>query len=108
MDIGFAIPSEDLEAALPGLEKGGTSGSPGAYLGVEVEENTPALGSEYGFAVSSRAVVVHVAAASPAKAGGIVPGDIVIRFDDHVVTSTTGLVNAEQRTAPGEKVPVVV
>ncbi len=53
-------------------------------------------------------LVVHVAAASPAKAGRIVPGDIVIRFDDHVVTSTTGLVNAEQRTAPGEKVPVVV
>jgi len=108
VDIGFAIPSEDLEAALPGLEKGGTSGTPGAYLGVEVEDNTPVLASEYGFAVSSGAVVVQVATASPAQASGIVSGDIVIRFDHHVVTSATSLVNAEQHTVPGETVPVVV
>lgn len=108
VDIGFAIPSQDLEAALPGLEKGGTSGTPGAYLGVEVEDNSPALASEYGFAVSSGAVVVQVAAASPAEAAGLVPGDIVVGFDHHAITSVTGLAAAEQHTTPGETVPVVV
>jgi S1-C subfamily serine protease len=106
--IGFAIPSEDLRAALPGLEKGDTSGTPGAYLGVEVEDNTPALASEYGFVVSSGAVVVQVTAASPAQASGIVPGDIVVEFDHHGVTSATDLAEAQQHTVPGEKVPVVV
>lgn len=108
VDIGFAIPSQDLEAALPGLQKGGTSGTPGAYLGVEVEDNSPTLASEYGLAVSTGAVVVQVAAASPAASAGLVPGDIVVDFDHQAVTSATGLAAAEQHTIPGQKVPITV
>jgi len=105
-NIGFAIPAEDLQAALPRLEHGGTTGTPGAYLGLEVEDNSPSLKEEYGFAISTGAVVVEVAAGSPAQAAGIVPGDIVTMFDHDPVTSATSLRVAEAHTAPDDRVPV--
>jgi len=107
VDIGFAIPSEDLQAALPGLERGGTSGTPGAYLGVEVEDNSTAFQQEYGFAVSTGAVVVNVAPGSPAESAGLVPGDVIVGFDNKTVGSATGLAADEAHVVPGDKVPVV-
>lgn len=107
VDIGFAIPSEDLQAALPGLERGGTSGTPGAYLGVQVEDNSVAFQQEYGFAVSTGAVVVNVAPGSPAESAGLVPGDVIVGFDNQAVGSATGLAADETHVSPGDKVPVV-
>lgn len=107
-NIGFAIPAQDLQAALPGLEHGGTTGTPGAYLGLEVEDNSPSLRAEYGLAVSTGAVVVQVAPGSPAQSAGIVPGDIVTMFDHDPVTSATSLADAEAGTAPGDRVPVTL
>ncbi len=107
-DIGFAIPSTTLVAALPGLERGGQSGAPGASLGVVVEDDSPALAAEYGFAVSSGAVIDVVEPGSPAAAAGLEPGEVITAFDGHSVASAGELVADEEGLRPGQRVPVTV
>jgi S1-C subfamily serine protease len=106
--IGFAIPSNSLRLAIPRLERGGTSGAPGAYLGVEVEDNSPLLAQQYGFATSSGAVIVAVQAGSPAQSAGLSPGDIIVNFDHVDVSGAQALTEVEAGLKPGERVPVVV
>ena len=48
-NIGFAIPTAEVEALIPELEKGGQSGNGGGYLGVDITTLTPALRQQYGF-----------------------------------------------------------
>lgn len=107
-DIGFAIPSSELRAELGSLERGGTSGAPGAYLGVEVEDDSPALAAEYGFATASGAVVVAVEAGSPAAGAGLVPGDVIVAFDHHRVSSVGQLGAVEQHLRPGQRAAIQV
>ncbi len=40
-NIGFAIPTAQVEALLPQLEKGGQTGNGGGYLGVDITTLTP-------------------------------------------------------------------
>lgn len=107
-NIGFAIPSNTLRMAIPQLEKGGTSGTPGAYLGVEVEDNSSVLAQEYGFATAAGAVIVAVQPGSPAEAAGLSPGDIIVGFDHVAISGAQALTQIEAGLQPGQKVPVVV
>ena len=88
-DIGFAIPAERLVGALSQLEKGTPTGK--AMLGVEVISNTTELQSQYGLAVSNGAVVVSVVGGSPADEAGVKLGDVIVRFDSRVVSSSEDL-----------------
>lgn len=107
-DIGFAIPASQLRAQLPSLEKGGTSGAPGAYLGVEVEDNSPALATEYDLASSTGAVIVAVEPGTPAATAGLAPSDVIVGFDHQSVGSVGQLTAVEQKLRPGQSVPIVV
>ncbi len=105
-NIGFAIPASEIESELPILEKGGTTGSPGAYIGVEVEDNSPVLAQEYGFAVQTGAVVIVVEPGSPASSAGLVPGDVIISLAGKPVTSATSLGAIESSLKQGETVGI--
>ncbi len=107
-NIGFAIPSSAIEAELPNLERGGTSGAPGAYMGVEVEDDSPSLAFEYGLAVQKGAVVVAVEPGSPASSAGLSAGDVIVAMDGKPVNSASSLSSIESSLHPGQKVPVVV
>lgn len=107
-NIGFAIPSSAIESELPGLERGGTSGAPGAYMGVEVEDDSPSLAFEYGLAVQKGAVVVAVEPGSPASSAGLSAGDVIVEMDGKPVDSASSLSSIEGALRSGLKVPVVV
>lgn len=107
-NIGFAIPSSEIESELSQLEKGGTTGSPGAYMGVEVEDDSTSLAAEYGLAVDSGAVIIAVEPGSPASKAGLSAGDVIVGLAGKAVASASSLSNIERTLAPGSKVPVVV
>jgi putative serine protease PepD len=105
-NIGFAIPSSEVETELPVLEKGGTTGSPGAYLGVEVEDNSPLLAQEYGFAVETGAVIIAVDPGSPASSVGLVSGDVIVGLAGKPVSSSASLGSIESSLHQGDKVSI--
>lgn len=103
-NIGFAIPSSELIAELPVLERGGTSGAPGAFLGVEVEDDSSALAAQFGLPVSQGAVVVSVLPGTAAAQAGLSAGDVIVAFDGHKVASAAALGAIEETLHPGDQV----
>jgi S1-C subfamily serine protease len=107
-NIGFAIPSSNIQGLLGTLRNGGTSGAPKPYLGVEVTDETPQQQQAYGLVPSSGALVVNVVGGSPAEAAGIQQGDVIISFNGRSVNSAQDLTNAVQAAASGKKVQVTL
>lgn len=107
-NIGFAIPSSAIESELSNLQHGGTSGAPGAYIGVEVEDDSSSLAFEYGLAVQQGAVVIAVQPGSPASSAGLSAGDVIVELDGKAVVSASSLSSIESSLHPGEKVSAVV
>jgi S1-C subfamily serine protease len=101
-DIGFAIPSDRLIAALSLLEK--LAAVPKAMLGVEVVSNSPTLQSRYGLAVRIGAVVVAVDGGSPADNAGVRVGDVIVGFDSRAVSSSGDLQTDVEVQSAGQHV----
>ncbi len=77
--IGFAIPVSTAKPLIPQLVSNGeiTRG----YLGVNIQTITPELAEALGIKETKGALVADVAADSPAEAGGLKRGDIIVQFD---------------------------
>jgi S1-C subfamily serine protease len=107
-NIGFAIPSLTIQKLIPELQKGGTTGSSRAYLGVYVTDETPQLQQQFALAPPSGALVESVVAGSPAGQAGIQPGDVIVGFDSSPVTSAQDLTNAVQKASAGQAVTITL
>jgi len=105
-DIGFAIPSDRLIAALAGLEKRAESEK--AMLGVEVVSNSEALRSQYGLAVTDGAVVVAIDSGSPADIAGLRVDDVIVGFDTQAVESSGNLQSDVEAQSAGQQVSLRV
>lgn len=105
-NVGFAIPISDALALLSGLRRGGTTGPPKAFIGVEVQPVTPQLRQEFGYTPTYGAVVDSVVAGSPASAAGIQPGDVIVAFGAEKVTSAVVLSIAVGAARPAERVTI--
>ena len=103
-NIGFAIPIGSIEALLPGLRKGGTIGTPKAFLGVEVVSVTPANRSTYGISPTNGALVVGLFPGAPAATAGIRVGDVIVSFAGHAIGNDVALTAAVRAAHPGERV----
>jgi serine protease Do len=73
--ISFAIPSNTARRILGGILKRGHVVR--SYLGVVMQEITPALARNFGLADMEGAIITEVAPDSPAARGGLQPGDVV-------------------------------
>jgi serine protease Do len=58
--------------------------------------------------VDTGAYVVDAAPGGPAEDGGIQPGDVIVGFDGHDVTSSAQLGELIRSRKPGDQVPVEV
>jgi S1-C subfamily serine protease len=67
----------------------------------------PTLGVS-GNKSTADATIIDVKEGSPAEAGGMRPGDIVVRFGKKQVTDFASLIEAVADTMPGERVRIVV
>ncbi len=105
-NVGFAIPIGTIKSLLSGLTKGGETGPPKAFLGVEVVSVTPAERADWGLTATSGALVVGVFPGAPATLAGIGVGDVIISFAGHTITTDVSLTVAVGMTHPGERVTV--
>ena len=104
--IGFAIPANLARDAMQGLIKDGhvTRG----YLGVMIQDLTPALAKEFNLKESGGALVGDVTPDSPAEKAGIKSGDVIVEVDGKKVTDSRHLKLEVARFHPGQTVPVKV
>ena len=104
--IGFAIPVNLARDVMESLIKDGhvTRG----YLGVVIQDVTPALAKEFKLKEAHGALVGEVTAKSPAEKAGIENGDLILEFNGKKVTDSRHLKLEVARVQPGESVPVKI
>jgi serine protease Do len=104
--VGFAIPSDLARNVMESLIKYGhvTRG----YLGVMIQNVTPALAPEFDLKNDQGALVSEVEPNGPAHAAGFEDGDVIVKFNGRNVTDSESLQLEVAATKPGSKVPVEI
>lgn len=107
-NIGFAIPVATIESLLKQLEAGESVVNHGAFIGVEIMSMTPSLQAQYGFTVSSGAVVMSVISGTGAAAAGLKQGDIIVRINNTATGSAQDVSSVISALRPGDTVQIHV
>ena len=107
-NIGFAIPVATVESLLKSLEAGESVVTHGAFMGVQIASMTPTLQAEYGFKVSSGAVVMSVVADSGAARAGIKQGDVIVKINSSPISGTQDVSSVLSSLFPGDVITVKV
>ena len=87
--IGFAIPSNLTRQVFAQLKEKGKVAR--GWIGVSIQSVTPEIAEAFKLKESRGALVGDVAPGSPAEAGGIQRGDIIIAFDGKPVKDASDL-----------------
>jgi serine protease Do len=104
--IGFAIPSDLARNVMHSLIQYGhvTRG----YLGVMIQDLTPALAKQFKLKESTGALVGDVVPKGPADKAGLKDGDVVLQFNGKNVTDSRHLKLMVAETKPDSTVPVEI
>ena len=104
--VGFAIPSDLAKSVMESLIQDGhvTRG----YLGVEIQNVTPALAPEFNLKNAEGALVSQVVPKGPADKAGLKDGDVIVKFNGEKITSSRNLQLEVAGIKPGSKVPVEI
>jgi len=104
--IGFAIPTNLAKALVPQLiAKGSVTRG---WLGVQIQRLTPELAESYGLKKETGALIGSVFPGSPAEAGGLKRGDIVMTYGKKNVEEPFDLSEFVSQTEVGKKVKLKV
>jgi len=104
--IGFAVPSGLARNVMDSLIQDGhvTRG----YLGVMIQDVTPALAKEFKLKDTAGALVGDVVSKGPADKAGLKDGDVVQEYNGKKVSDSRRLRLAVGETKPGTTVPVKI
>jgi len=102
--IGFAVPVNLARSVMESLVKDGRVVR--GFLGVNIQDLTPALAKEFGVKESNGALVAGVTPKSPAEKAGLRDGDVIAEFNGKPVKGSRQLKLQVAQTAPGTTVPV--
>ena len=98
--LGFAIPIDEVLPIVQQMIKGDTPTH--ARLGIGVEDAATASGAQ----ITDGAKISEVNTGSAAADAGLQSGDVITKVDDHVITSSDGLVAIIRSYRPDEEVTV--
>ena len=104
--IGFAIPINEAKQIIPQLKKEGKVIRGG--IGVYVQKLTPELAKSFGLEKSKGALVADVIPGGAAEAGGILRGDVIVKFDGKEIDEMNELPRLVASTPVGKEVEVEV
>jgi serine protease DegQ len=98
LGIGFAIPATTARQVMEGLVKDGmvTRG----WIGVEPRDLTPEIAETFNLPVKEGVLITGVLQKGPASAGGIRPGDVVVKVADTPVANTAQLLSTVAALKP--------
>jgi len=97
--IGFAVPSNLAKGVFESLINNGRVIR--GYLGIHIQDVTPALAKEFELKQQEGALVAEVQPNSPAEKAGFALGDIVLEFQNKPVRSSRQLKLMVSQAAPG-------
>jgi S1-C subfamily serine protease len=103
-NIGFAIPVATIQSLLSTLMAGESVVTHGAFIGVEIESMTPSLQAQYGFTVSSGAVVMSVISGTGAAKAGVEQGDIIVGINSTTIDSAQDVSSVISSLHPGQRI----
>jgi putative serine protease PepD len=98
--LGFAIPIDEVLPIVQQMIKGETPTH--ARLGIGVEDAASGTGAQ----ITDGAKISQVNNGSAAANAGLKPGDVITKVDDHLITSSDGLVAIIRSYRPGDQVTV--
>ena len=107
-NIGFAIPAATIISLLPQLKAGQSVLNHGAFIGVEIESNNSQLAQQYGFPVSTGAVVISVIAGTGAAAAGVRQGDVIVAINSTTIQNAQDVTQVISALRPGDVVALHV
>lgn len=102
MGIGFAIPSNIVKTVVEQLKTKGKVER--GFLGVYIQDLTPALAKELGLKIKEGALITQVMPGSPADKAGLKEKDVIISYNGKPVRNASDLKNYVLLTKPGTKV----
>ncbi|HEX5320989.1 MAG TPA: DegQ family serine endoprotease [Stellaceae bacterium] len=104
--IGFAIPSNIASKVVSELREHGKVQR--GWLGVQIQEVTPAIAASLGLKGEEGALVAVVTANSAAAKAGLKQGDVVLSFNGNEIKKLRDLSRFVAATAPGSTSNMVV
>ena len=104
--IGFAVPSNMVRLVMEQLLTNGRVVR--GWLGVSIQELTPALMKAFGHGSLKGALVSETVKGSPAETAGLVHGDIILAFAGEEVQGPAELRNMVAKSRPGVEAEVTV
>lgn len=106
MGISLAIPIDEAMRVVEQLKTAGrvTRGR----IGVQIGEVTKDVAQAIGLPKAEGAMVSGVEPDAPADKAGILPGDVILKFDGKAITRMSDLPRLVGQTKPGEVAPVEV
>ncbi|TPE59145.1 Do family serine endopeptidase [Sandaracinobacter neustonicus] len=104
--VGFAIPAELAQPVIEQLRNGGKVKR--GYLGVQIQQLTPAIASSLGLPKDRGEIVAAVEPSGPARAAGVQQGDVVVKVAGQEVTPDNSLSYIVANTPIGSRVPIEV
>ena len=102
--IGFAVPSNSAVQVIDQLKQYGETRR--GWLGVHVQNVTDEIAESLGLQEPKGALVATVSPDSPAAAGGVEPGDVILSFDGQDIENMRNLPRAVAATPIGKSVAV--
>jgi serine protease Do len=104
--IGFAVPANLAKGVVDQLRQYGTTRR--GWLGVHIQTVNDEMAEALEMDRPMGALVANVSEGGPAEAGGIEPGDVIIKFDGKDVNEMRDLPRMVADTEVGKTVRVVV
>ncbi len=106
MGLSFAIPIDVAMNVANQLRAHGKVSR--GRLGVEIQELTPELAASFGLSNANGVLVAAVDKNGPASKAGVLPGDVILKYDGKPVQNSNELPLLVAGTAPGTKVDIQV
>jgi serine protease Do len=103
---GFAIPSQIVRATAEQLIKTGAVHH--GYLGISLNDVTPANASFFKLNEATGAIVAQVTPDSPASRAGLQNGDVITELDGHKIVNGSSLQVAVSEDTPGTEIALGV
>lgn len=83
--VGFAIPINKIKRIVAELKKDGKVDRD-FWTGLRIQNVDEGIANYYGLNNTNGVIVTHVWENSPASKSGIVPGDIILKIDEFIIT----------------------
>ena len=99
MGIGFAIPVSTAQTVLDQIVRTGSVTR--GWIGVELQELTPAIAESFRLGSTEGAVIGGVLRGGPAEKAGVKPGDVLVSVEGKPVLDAQGVLGAIAALSPG-------